>query len=738
MNKKSIAKWARRFALVGCLLLAGAIYGLLWLHSLEARLPDVRSLADVRVNPVTTIVSSDGVTLATLVTQDRHPLPLRAMSPYVLKATVATEDARFRQHHGVDGRGIFRALLANLVGGKLRGQGGSTITQQLARNLYLSREKTFTRKVEEVLLARKIERSYSKDDILEAYLNTIYYGSGCYGIEAAAQEYLGKSAASLTLGEAALLAGLPQRPAAFAPNQHLESAQRRQGEVLRRMVAAGYISAEQSDAARRQIVHILPLRSQNVIAWKAPYFVSEVITALRQRYGPEFVYSGARIETSLNWRMQQAAEGALCGRLKSGIANTGALVAVEPQTGYVRALVGGPNFRRSEFDAATQGIRQPGSAFKPLVYLTAFDTGVCNLISVYQDQKRVYPNEGQDYVVHNYDGTYHGAVTVLEALQRSINTVAVQVGAAADPSRVIDYAQRFGISTPLTPGLPLALGSSGVRPIELCSAYTAFANRGIRYDPVMITAISDARGHSVWQDEAARRQHNRFVKTQTLDQINVALREVVTHGTAEAAVEIPDAHGKTGTTSDHRDAWFVGYTGTLATAVWVAREHRSTSRGENGMPHTVTRYEPMADATGGSLCVPIWTTFMRTTLQVQAGQAGKDQARAAGLQHVAAPERAAMVAALRAEASRIAAAAHAATNNNAQTASDAVPVMPAGFIPAQDGSGPMVVTAPPDTPPPPPNMPSPPSDTDTGTPDNQADQQATPAQGAETEPVSGK
>jgi 1A family penicillin-binding protein len=673
-----------------------ALYGFWWLRNLEARLPDVSSLANVQNNLATTIVSSDGVTLATISAQDRQPVPLSAIAPDVLNATIATEDARFYSHHGVDGRGVFRALAANLAGGNPHGQGGSTITQQLARNLYLGRQKTFTRKVEEALLALKIERRYSKRDILDAYLNSVYYGSGCYGIEAAARTYFGKPAARLDLGEATLLAGVPQRPSAYAPNQHLDAALRRRAVVLNRMVEAGYISAAQAEETERRIPHILPAPAQNILAWKAPYFVSDVVAALRRSYGNDFIYSGARIQTTLNWRLQRAAEAALHSGLQHAVANTGALVAVEPQNGYVRALVGGPDFRRCQFDAATYGARQPGSAFKPIVYVTAFDTDACNLISQYRDERSVFPGAGGDYIVHNYDGLYHGDMTVLEAIQRSINTIAVRVGAATGPDRVVQYARHLGITTLLTPGLPLALGDSAVHPIELCAAYAAFANGGVRYDPMMITSVTDAHGRLLWQDNATDRKHNAFIRQKSLDQINVALREVVLHGTAEAAADIPDAHGKTGTTSDHRDAWFVGYTANLATAIWVAREQRVSLQRGAGARRYATRYQPMSDATGGSLCAPIWRGFMHQAL---AASNGAKSSTGASLRLVAAPERDAMVAQLRAEAAKLAAAQKAANGNAvASTSQDTtVTVQPAGYMQAQDGSPPIIVTAPPET-----------------------------------------
>jgi penicillin-binding protein 1A len=617
------ARWSRRRFLgaaslaVLTTLAGGLVYSVWVVKSISDHLPAAVSLNDVRLNLPTTIVSSDGVILATVATQLRRPVALADISPTLQAATIATEDTRFYTHQGVDLRGILRAVVSNVRSGNASSQGGSTLTQQLARILYLSNEKTYRRKIAEALLAQRIEAQYSKSEILESYLNTAYYGNGCYGVEAAANTYFGKSAKALTTGEATLLAGLPQRPLAFAPTQHLDAALHRRRVVLARMVATGKLTAQEARQAEADIPRILHPTDTPKADWKAPYFVSDVVRMLREKYGPEFLYSGVKVVTTLNWKMQQNAESALHRGLPSGQGpNTGALVAIDPSTGFVRALVGGADFRTDQFDAVTQGIRQPGSAFKPFVYASAFDSNACDLTTEIDDHPLSYHAGSESWTVHNYDGRYRGKMTVLDGLRQSINTVAVQVMEKVGPANVADYAHRMGITTQLDPVLPLALGASGVRPLDLCSAYSAFANSGDRYEPAFVQSITDASGRDIFQDDPTARLHHAVLSQNALDQINVGLREVVVNGTAPAAASISDAHGKTGTTSSHRDAWFVGYNRDLAVAVWTAHVHKETLK-QPGRNTVLNYYMPMGSATGGAICAPIWRDFMARALPEQ-------------------------------------------------------------------------------------------------------------------------
>lgn len=694
-SRKTRCVWsqtlAKRAGALLLLLVCGFCYTAWFVNRLSQALPSIANLTAGRSPAVTTIVSRDGVILATFQAQDRRPVPLAKISPFLIDATLATEDARFYEHNGVDFHGIARAFWHNLLGGNAHGEGASTITQQLARNLYLTREKTFTRKLSEMLLARKIEQAHSKQEILEAYLNTIYYGEGCYGAEAAAWRFFGVPASKLTLGEAALLAGLPQRPSAFSPFAHRSAALQRRREVLARLVSTKRISSAQEASVLREplVVRHLPVQT---LLWKAPYFVSDVVKQLKQQFGADILYSGTRVETTLDWKMQRAAERALQSGVHDGNngPNTGAIVSLDTRTGYVRALVGGADFRKDQFDAVTQGIRQPGSAFKPIVYATAFDRQTVSLISDFKDAPLVIPSAPKDYVVHNYDNGYRGTISVLEALEQSVNTVAVQVAQQTGPDVIAQYGQRCGVTTPLTPDLPLALGASGVHPLDLCSVYSLFANNGERYLPAFISRITDARGRELFADDPLMRRQTPFLRDTAVQQINVALREVVLHGTAQGAVWIPDAHGKTGTTNSHRDAWFVGYNRDLVTAVWVAHTKRVMARDSSGQLRALTRYLPMPGGTGGQLCVPIWRRFMASSASLQTKV---NLAAGIALELVTAPNTKTLLAQLEAEQQRLQTADKASPQTDLENGNP-VQASLAADQHALNGGPPMTVIAP--------------------------------------------
>ncbi len=541
--------------------------------------------------------------MAILSAANRRPVKLDQISDHVRKATIAIEDIRFMRHHGVDYIGIVRAVVANVVGGNLQGQGASTITQQLARNiayLGLSREKLLERKVREALLARRIEELFTKDEILELYLNTIYYGNGAYGIEAASQAYFHKSARRLSLSQAAYLVGLPQRPVYFS--RHMEAALRRRDLVLDRMLEANYITRLQLEKARAETIRTRKAVVRGNQIRGAPYVVDYVVRQLIKLYGSDKARSGLRVFTSVDSRIQAAAEEALrSGVRRSGAANQGALICLENRTGWVRAMVGGVDYSRDQFNAVTQGRRQPGSAFKPIVYTAAIDTGKCDLDSTYRDAPD-YP--WRDWKPQNYGGHFsYGRVTVRNAIRRSLNSIAARVAYDAGIDTVISYARRMGIDSSLDRYLPLALGASAVKPIELCSAYTVFANKGRRAVPEVIVRVQERDGMPI--DDFSPDLAETGIQPSTLEMMDEALRDVVLRGTATAASSVPDAHGKTGTTNDNRDAWFVGYTPELTTAVWVAREQRSQGR---------VRYLTMSGTTGGGVCAPIWRDFMSKAL----------------------------------------------------------------------------------------------------------------------------
>lgn len=616
--------WSRRkriktvLAAVALGALTLATIGILGLILLMARLkptiPSIAQIATFQPIAATEVYSSDGVLLARLQIENRQPVTLKQVSPNLVAATVAVEDSRFYEHPGVDFRGVVRAVVSNVTSGDATGQGASTITQQLARNVSqfgLSREKRLARKVREAMTAVRIEQVFTKDEILELYLNQIYYGSGAYGIEAAARTYFGKRAARLSLSEAALLAGLPQRPLFYSPYANPKAAHDRRDVVLKRMLDTRRISIADYERAKSEPIKLAG-RHKNHTIYRAPYFVDWVVQDLVARHGVDAVYSGWKIVTTLDWRMQEQAEKSLRRGLRSG-ATQGALVCLDPHSGDVRAMVGGMDYQKDRFNAVTQGKRQPGSAFKPFVYAAAFESGSLSLASMIEDKPLEIPTDEvrhKVWKVRNYGGDYKNKeVSVLDAIANSTNTVAVQAAQEIGVSRVIDCAHRLGITTDLAPYLPLALGASAVRPLELCAAYGVFAADGNLYRPTGIQNITDNIGRIVEKHEFLKGMTPGAVSGNTVEQMNTALHAVVQQGTGTAASGVPNAFGKTGTTSDHRDAWFVGYTPELVTAVWVAHPEKD-SKGR-------LRYLPMPGATGGHVAAPLWANFMRVAAPIQ-------------------------------------------------------------------------------------------------------------------------
>lgn len=607
------------FLTVLTLVALGLTVSLMVFWNYSRRLPSVSDLAvDIRPPVATTIWSEDGVLLGSLEVENRQPVALTDISKHLTDATIAIEDHRFYEHGGIDPQGIARAVWANFRGNSLTRQGGSTLTQQLVRNLDqfgLSKEKRIERKVQEWMIAMRVEQLYSKNEILQLYLNNIYYGGGAYGIQAASKTFFGKPASGLSIGEAALLAGLPQRPLAYSPYENRDAAIKRRDEVLGRMLAYGYITQEQYDKASAENPHILPRRKQQNFSFKAPYFTTYVINDLAQRYGSDFVYSGLHVTTTLNWKMQQIAEKVLADGLSSNGsgANQGALISLDPHTGYIRAMVGGRSFHADQYNAVTQGRRQPGSTFKLFDYTAAFDTGTASLTKAYKDVPIPYPNDPKHRVVHNFGGDYsYRFIDCLSAIKFSKNTIAVQVARDVGINTVIDYAHKMGITTKLQAVLPTALGASAVRPIDLCSAYSMFSQKDGRFLPMAIIKVTDAEENLI--EEHLPEIKKGFLKPETIQQIDTALEAVVTGGSGtkargdEATGIVENARGKTGTTNDSRDAWFAGYTPELSTVIWVASVHR------NGR---FKRYAEMPGATGGVLCAPLWHTFMIQAVPIQ-------------------------------------------------------------------------------------------------------------------------
>ncbi|MNK69578.1 Penicillin-binding protein 2D [compost metagenome] len=529
-------------------------------------------------------------------TAKQKDVPLRTIPEITRQAVVAIEDSRFYSHFGVDIRGTARALVTNLQEGRAA-EGGSTITQQVARILYLNQEKSLQRKVNEAMFALKLEREYSKDQILEIYLNRAYWGHGAEGIEAAAQTYFGKSCKTLTLAESALLAGLLQRPEGLTPLRNPDAAKKRQHIVLDRMAELKVISKADADRAKRTKLRFAPSpdRSQ-----EAPYFTAYLINQLTNRYGDDAIFRGdLKVWTTLDLDMQKHAEKLIANLVKTQGTryqfDQAALVALDPRSGYIRAMVGGADYQKSQFNRAVQAKRQPGSTFKPFVYLTAFERGISPEATA-SDAVISYPQAGgKPWTPRNYDNEKLGVVSLRKALEHSNNVITVKLLKDVGTVAVIDKAHRFGISTPLTTDLTLGLGTSVVSPLELTSAYGVMAADGMKAEPISYFRITDAKGRVI---EDVRPQAYRVTDETSVRQVNDVLQGVITRGTAKRAAIGRPAAGKTGTTNDYRDAWFVGYVPQLVTSIWIGNDN-----------NTVTKR-----ATGGAVCAPVWATFMKSAL----------------------------------------------------------------------------------------------------------------------------
>lgn len=543
----------------------------------------LREFEQVRPVEAATILAENGDVLATLGEGPHEYLSIASIPQHMQDAIIAIEDRWFYEHPGFNPLAMLRALYVNLREGKPV-LGASTITQQLAKNLFLTPEKTFRRKVEELVLAIVLEQSYTKKKILELYLNQIYFGEGAYGIEAAARTYFGKSASQLDLAESALLAGLPRSPAAYDPYTNPQPALERRNRVLKRMAALGMISTTSRDKAQAT-----PIRLARRQRGPAPYFVDYVKKQLIDRYGTHLVYKGGlRVHTTLNPSYQRIAQKALAGQKFQG-----ALVAIDPHTGFIRAMVGGRNYIESQFNRAVQAHRQPGSAFKPFVYATAIEQG-WRQNTLVDDIPRRYA----DYEPENWNSEYWGPVTMKHALAYSLNNAAVWTLNQVGIDNVIRKAQAMGI-TSLTAGdknLALALGgmTAGVTPVELAGAYVPFANGGIRYDIRAIQRVLDRNGR-VLEDHQPRGE--RVLRETTAFLMTDMMKAVLEYGTARYVNFDRPAAGKTGTTNKKVSVWFVGYTPTLLAAVYVGNDDRKPLPGY-----------------GGTLAGPIWARFMSEAL----------------------------------------------------------------------------------------------------------------------------
>jgi penicillin-binding protein 1A len=585
-SRLSIARLVYWGAVLGLWAAIAVVGAVVWAG---AHLPPIQSLEIPKRPPTIEIVGLDGSMLAQRGEMAGANVALKDLPPYLPKAFIAIEDRRFYSHFGIDPFGIARAAIANLLHHGVS-QGGSTLTQQLAKNLFLTQERTLLRKLQEAELALWLERNHSKAEILELYLNRVYFGSGAYGVEAAAQRYFGKSAKNVTLAEAAMLAGLVKSPSRLAPNRNPEGAEKRTETVLAAMADAKFITDAQAKASIGHLAIAVKPAGAGTINYIADW-IGEVLDDLIGQ-----IDQSIRVETTIDPKLQSVAEAAVIDELaaKSVKFNVtqGALVAMSPN-GAVRAMIGGRNYAESQYNRAVTAKRQPGSAFKPFVYLTAIEQGLTP-DTIRQDA----PLDLKGWKPENYSHDYMGAVTLTQALAMSLNTVAVRVGLEVGPKNVVRTAHRLGISSRLDANPSIALGTSEVSVLELVGAYAPFANGGLGISPHVITKIKTLDGKLLYARPAD--QLGQVIEPRNVALMNLMMQETLISGTARKA-EIPGwtAAGKTGTSQDFRDAWFVGYTANLVTGVWLGNDDNSPTR----------------KATGGGLPVEVWTRFMRAAHQ---------------------------------------------------------------------------------------------------------------------------
>lgn len=706
--------WWRRLLLgtVGVLaggLLAGAMLVALGLAMAYPNLPDVSELADYRPKLPLRVYARDGSLLAEFGEERRNLVPFEDIPPVMINAVLAIEDARFFEHHGIDYRGLLRAALANL--GEAKSQGASTITMQVARNVYLSSEKSYLRKIYEVLLTFKLEHLLTKEQILEIYMNQIFLGHRSYGFAAAARTYFGKPLKDLTIAEAAMLAGLPKAPSAYNPISNPKRARARQLHIIDRMLENGFITEAEAKAAREEPLRLRRYDAEQAV--HAEYIAEMVRQTIVERYGEDAYTAGLKVHTTIDPALQRAAwravrqgvldferrqfyrgperfidlpadpaareaaiddvltavpdneplltavvlsadprkvvvvrgddtpieiTGAGLESVRSGLSDNAppnlklrpgavvriaksaqgwyltqtpeveaAFVAVDPRDGGIRALVGGFDFERNKFNRVTQSQRQPGSSFKPFIYSAALEKGIMPL-TVANDAPLFFPASvtgGKPWEPKNYDGQYEGPLSIRTALAKSKNMVSIHVLRAVGTQSAQQWITRFGLDPAKHPPyLTMALGAGAVTPLEMAAGYGVFANGGHYLPPVLVTRISDPKGRVLLEvPPQAPDESNRTLPARNAFLMSQLLNEITRSGTAaraQATLKRPDLYGKTGTTNDSQDAWFVGFHPTLTAAAWLGYD----------TPRNLGRR-----ATGGALALPIWIDFMGQALR---------------------------------------------------------------------------------------------------------------------------
>ena len=591
--------------LVVVLVVAGLYF---WLNQDLPQLP--KNLEQINLSLPTEIYSSDGERIKIL--GERHPIALEDISPFFTKAITAVEDSRFYRHSGIDHRGLVRALWTNLRQKRIA-QGGSTITQQLSKNLFFSFERNWVRKIKELLIAFQLEATFNKDQILEAYCNQIYFGSGAYGVEEAAQVYFRKRARDLTLFQAALLAGLPNSPNNANPFSHYERAMRRTEYVLNRMVSENLVTVEERELALQSDIDLV---NPQVESDPNLYFVNQVLEQIEKDYGKEFVhFGGLKILTTLDTRYQklafksarnhlEALEGRVAREPGAGPLQA-ALVSIENKSGAVRAMLGGRDYSHSQFNRAVSNNRLPGSSFKPFVYFTAMEELGYSPATVVKDEPLTIDIPGSTpWSPQNFDEEFAGDIVLKKALMKSVNIVSAKLINEVGPEKVIRTARQFGIKSPLGKNLSLALGTSGVSPYEMASAYSVIANLGIYNEPYLIQHIEDFQGNRLYEHYYQGVQQ--FLPDALYPLLNM-MQGGIDRGTGRTVRRMGFRHpagGKTGTTNDFKDAWFNGFTKDISTSVWVGFDDNESMKNKSGK-----------GLTGASAAAPIWVFFMQKALE---------------------------------------------------------------------------------------------------------------------------
>ena len=596
------------FAMLGTILATGAAaaLGVGLADSWLSDLPEIDDTNAFQVAQATKIYSADGVLLANLYLENRQVVELDQISPHLLHAVVAVEDERFYEHDGVDYPGIVRAFVTNFTSD--RREGASTITQQYIRNTILSEERydiSYRRKAREAWLALELERRHDKDEILSMYINTVYYGEGAYGAESAALTYFDKHADELSIAEAALIAGLPQSPIRLSPYDNPDGAVARRQWVLQKMHEQGYITTEEYETAKAEDLNLgrsATLDEGGVYA--APYFVAHVKKVLQDQYGTDLVFKGGlTVHTTLDTRLQTYAEEAVRGILDRPEDPDCALVAVDPRTGYIKAMVGGRDWETNKFNFATQARRQPGSSFKVFTLVAALEEGMSpDRRRIDSSSPAVIRTGGKPWKVGNAEGGGgRGYITLRQATVGSVNTAFARLTAEMGAEKVVDTAHRMGVTSDLDPVLSITLGSQEVTPLEMASAFGTLAADGKHYDHTPIAKIIGPQGETLYESEPEGEQAITHSVAYAATQV---LKGVITGGTATRARIGRPAAGKTGTTQDYRDAWFVGYTPQLSCSVWMGYTPERPMRNVHGRK-----------VFGGTFPAPIWAAFMKRALE---------------------------------------------------------------------------------------------------------------------------